>query len=145
MNKNVLIIGGLAILGVGAYIYFKIKAEPNEEDADTTTENPSTATGVPKVDKVLQVSNSTKNAQEAVTLAIQIFELKNKKKKYSNMSLNEFFKTKEGKNYPSFPPTLLEQGKENTLKDFDNELKILNNKIVALGYIEVNGSIAKLN
>jgi len=145
MNKNVLIIGGLAILGVGAYLYFKIKAEPNEEDADTPTINPETGMVVPKVDKVLQVSNSTKNAQEAVTLAIQIFELKNKKTKYSTMSPSEFLKTKEGKNYFSWNWKSVENGMENTLKDFDNELKILNNKIVALGYIEVNGSIAKLN
>ena len=49
MNKNVLIIGGLAILGVGAYLYFKIKAEPNEEDAGTsgtaTTPSGTTPTG----------------------------------------------------------------------------------------------------
>jgi hypothetical protein len=152
MNKTAIIIGSVALLGVGAYLYFKGKAKPNEETmgADTTgtgttTVNPSTGTVVPKVDEVLQVSNSTKNAQEAVTLASQIFELKNKKIKYSNMSLSEFFKTKEGKGYFSFNTRASEAFKEKVIKDFDNQLKILNDKIVALGYIEVNGSIAKLN
>jgi len=172
MNKTAIIIGSVALLGVGAYLYFKGKAKPNEETmgADTTgtgttgtgttgtgttgtgttgtgtaTVNPSTGTVVPKVDEVLQVSNSTKNAQEAVTLASQIFELKNKKSRYSNMSLSEFFKTKEGKGHFSFNTRASELFKEKVVKDFDNQLKILNDKIVALGYIEVNGSIAKLN
>ena len=153
MNKTAIIIGSVALLGVGAYLYFKGKAKPNEETmgADTTgtgttTVNPSTGTVVPKVDEVLQVSNSTKNAQEAVTLASQIFELKNKKSRYSNMSLSEFSKTKEGKeDFFKSSIRMLEMLKESAIKDFDAKLKILNDKIVALGYIEVNGSIAKLN
>jgi len=152
MNKTAIIIGSVALLGVGAYLYFKGKAKPNEETmgADTTgtgttTVNPSTGTVVPKVDEVLQVSNSTKNAQEAVTLASQIFELKNKKSRYSAMSISEFFRTPEGRGRFSLNPRTSELFKEKVLKDFDNELKILNDKIVALGYIEVNGSIAKLN
>ena len=169
MNKNVLIIGGsIAILGVGAYLYFKGKAKPDEETmgegetgtdttgtdttgtdttgTSTTTVNPSTGTVVPKVDEVLQVSNSTKNAQEAVTLASQIFELKNKKTKYSNMSLSEFSKTQEGKK-DFFQNNVLMLGtlRDMAIKDFDAKLKILTDKIVVLGYIEVNGSIAKLN
>jgi hypothetical protein len=152
MNKTVIIIGSVALLGVGAYLYFKGKGKPNEETigADTTgtgttNVNPSTGMVIPKVDEVTQVSNSTKNAQEAVTLASQIFELKNKKSRYSNMSLSEFFKTPEGRGHFSFNITASEAFKEKVVKDFDSELKILNDKIVALGFIEVNGSIAKLN
>jgi hypothetical protein len=183
MNKTVIIIGSVALLGVGAYLYFKGKAKPNEETmgtdttgtgttgtdttgtdttgtdttgtdttgtgttgTGTTTVNPSTGTVVPKVDEVLQVSNSTKNAQEAVTLASQIFELKNKKSKYANMSLSEFSKTKEGKeDFFKSSIGMLEMLKEGALKEFDRQLKILTDKIVVLGYIEVNGNIAKLN
>jgi len=44
MNKNVLIIGGsIAILGVGAYLYFKSKAKPNSENMGAET----TGAGVP--------------------------------------------------------------------------------------------------
>jgi hypothetical protein len=31
MNKTAIIIGSVALLGVGAYLYFKGKAKPNEE------------------------------------------------------------------------------------------------------------------
>jgi hypothetical protein len=151
MKKAIIIIGGLTVIGVGAYLYFKGKAKPNEEmmgEGETTTGTTGTGTTgtvVPKVNEVPQVSNSTKNAQEAVTLASQIFELKNKKTKYSNMSITEFFKTPEGKGRFSLNPALSETYRQKVLKDFDAQLKILTDKIVALGFIEVNGSIAKLN
>jgi hypothetical protein len=91
-------------------------------------------------------SNNTKNTQEAVTLASQIFELKNKKTRYFNMSISEFSKTKEGKeDFFKSNIGMLEMLKEGALKEFERQLKILNDKIVALGYVEVNGSIVKLN
>ena len=162
MKKAIVLIGGLTVIAVGAYLFFKSKK--TTVDTKSTDNLPNSGTGtlpnntigglpnntsttvIPKVDEVLEVSNTTKNAQEAVTLASQIFELKNKKTRYYNMSISEFSKTKEGKeDFFKSNIGMLEILKENALKEFDRQLKILNDKIVALGYVEVNGSIVKLN
>jgi hypothetical protein len=37
MNKTAIIIGSVALLAVGAYLYFKGKAKPNEETMETDT------------------------------------------------------------------------------------------------------------
>jgi LPXTG-motif cell wall-anchored protein len=158
MKNSVLYIVGATLLGGGAFLFLKNKKKKDlsklaeaEKLAGTTSGGATTGgttsggIAVSKINEVLQVPISTKNTQEAVTLASQIFELKNKKSRYSNMSLSEFFKTPEGKGHFSFNITASEAFKEKVVKDFDSELKILNDKIVALGFIEVNGSIAKLN
>jgi len=51
MNKTLIIIGSVALLGVGAYLYFKGKAKPNEETmgADTTGTD-TTGTGTTGTD-----------------------------------------------------------------------------------------------
>jgi hypothetical protein len=155
MNKSVIyIVGATVLVGGGAFLFLKNKkakdlsklADIQKESGTTLGGTTSSGIAVSRVDDVLQISNSTKNAQEAVTLASQIFELKNKKSKYTNMSLSEFSKTKEGKeDFFKSNIGMVETLKEVTLKEFDRQLKILTDKIVALGYVEVNGSIAKLN
>ena len=158
-NSILYIVGAIALLGGGAFLFLKNKKNKDKDklalaELQTATigvptptiVNPTTGAVVPKVDEVLPVSNSTKNAQEAVTLASQIFDLKNKKIRYSAMSIPEFSKTKEGsEDFFKNNLTMLKALKENALKSFDSQLKILNDKIVALGFVEVNGSIAKLN
>ena len=158
-NSILYIVGAVALLGGGAFLFLKNKKNKDKDklalaESQTattglptaTTVNPTTGAVVPKVDEVLPVSSSTKNAQEAVTLASQIFDLKNKKSRYSAMSISEFSKTKEGReDFFINSSSMLKALKENALKSFDSQLKILNDKIVALGYVEVNGSIAKLN
>jgi LPXTG-motif cell wall-anchored protein len=160
-NSILYIVGAVALLGGGAFLFLKNKKSKDASKlaelqtlttgagTPTTTPtivNPTTGAVVPKVDEVLPVSNSTKNAQEAVTLASQIFDLKNKKSRYSAMSIPEFSKTKEGsEDFFKNNLTTVKILKENALKSFDKQLKILNDKIVALGFVEVNGSIAKLN
>jgi len=156
-NSILYIVGAVALLGGGTFLFLKNKKAKDASkllDLQTattgagtpTTINPTTGAVVPKVDEVLPVSSSTKNAQEAVTLASQIFDLKNKKSRYSTMSISEFSKTKEGReDFFINNSAMLKALKENALKSFDKELKILNDKIVALGFVEVNGSIAKLN
>jgi len=70
MNKNVLIIGGsIAILGVGAYLYFKSKAKPNSENMGAETMGAgTTGTGVsmPPAGSVF----TTPEEVEAITLKI---------------------------------------------------------------------------
>ena len=158
-NSILYIVGAIALLGGGAFLFLKNKKNKDKDklalaELQTATigvptptiVNPTTGAVVPKVDEVLPVSNSTKNAQEAVTLASQIFDLKNKKIRYSAMSIPEFSKTKEGsEDFFKNNLTTVKILKENALKSFDKQLKILNDKIVALGFVEVNGSIAKLN
>ena len=158
-NSILYIVGAVVLLGGGAFLFLKNKKNKDKDklalaELQTATigvptptiVNPTTGAVVPKVDEVLPVSNSTKNAQEAVTLASQIFDLKNKKIRYSAMSIPEFSKTKEGsEDFFKNNLTMLKALKENALKSFDSQLKILNDKIVALGFVEVNGSIAKLN
>jgi LPXTG-motif cell wall-anchored protein len=160
-NSILYIVGAVALLGGGAFLFLKNKKAKDASkllDLQTattgagtptttpTTVNPTTGKVVPKVDEVLPVSSSTKNAQEAVNVASQIFDLKNKKTKYSIMSISEFSKTKEGReDFFINNSTMLKALKENVLKSINSQLNILNDRIVALGYVEVNGSIAKLN
>ena len=153
MKKGIFIVAGLLLVGGLGFLYMKNKnkallpSDTAETPATTpTTVNPTTGAVVPKVDEVLPVSSSTKNAQEAVNVASQIFDLKNKKTKYSIMSISEFSKTKEGReDFFINNNAMLKALKENVLKSINSQLNILNDRIVALGYVEVNGSIAKLN
>ena len=51
MNKTVIILGSVALLGVGAYLYFKGKAKTNEETIETDiTGTGTTATGTMATD-----------------------------------------------------------------------------------------------
>jgi LPXTG-motif cell wall-anchored protein len=158
MKNSLLYIVGATVLVGGAFLFLKNKKKKDllklaeaEKLAGATSSGTTTGgttsggIAVSKINEVLQVPISTKNTQEAVTLASQIFELKNKKNKYSNMSLSDFYKTPESKGHFSFGSAMGENLRQKVLKDFDNQLKILNDKIVTLGFIEVNGSIAKLN
>ena len=70
MNKNVLIIGGsIAILGVGAYLYFKGKAKPDEEtmgEGETGTSTTGTGTAMPPAGSVF----TTPEEVEAITVKV---------------------------------------------------------------------------
>jgi hypothetical protein len=101
MNKNVLILGGVAILGVGAYLYFKGKAKPNSETmgADTmgagTTGTGTTGTGtaMPPAGTVFttpeEVEAITVKVSTARDLTKTICDLK-KKFKITTDEMNDF-------------------------------------------------------
>ena len=97
MNKNVLIIGGsIAILGVGAYLYFKSKAKPNAENMGAETMGAgTTGTGVsmPPAGTVFttpeEVEAITVKVSTARDLTKTICDLK-KKFKITTDEMNDF-------------------------------------------------------
>ena len=156
MNKNIIyIVGAVALLGGGVFLFLRNKrAKDGLKLADlqsVTTGVPTTGASVPATNPstglpIPQIKDDTKNIEEAMQLASQIYLVKNKKIQYTLMPLSEFSKTAEGF-YGRFETNrlLLEKYKSDTIQSMQNELNNLTNQISKLGYMEVNGSIAKIN
>ena len=172
MNTKNIIFGSLAlvILGGGAYFFLKNKKSKDSSKlaeleklsqgvnigvatAGSTTGSTTTpdkvlgsAPVVPQVPTIPQTTADPKKIADAIILASEIADLKNKKTSYTIMTLSQFSSTKEGGNgFWSNSKSMLELLKKSAITDLDNKIKDLTNKIVALGYIEVNGSIVKVN
>ena len=157
----------LAVIGGGAYFFLKNKKSKDASklaDLQNAISTIGTTTGsttgstttpdkvlgsapvVPQVPTIPQTTADPKKIADAIILASEIADLKNKKTSYTIMSLANFSKTKEGGNgFWSNSKSMLELLKKSAITDLDNKIKDLTNKIVALGYIEVNGSIVKVN
>lgn len=162
MKKSVLyIVGAVALLGGGAFLFLRNKKSKDKNKlqeldklgattsggatsggATSTTPTTNPVTGLP----IAQIKDNTKNIEEATKLASQIYLVKNKKIQYTLMPLSEFSKTQEAY-YNRFETNrlMLEKIKSDTLQSMQNELNDLTNQISKLGYMEVNGSIAKIN
>jgi len=156
-NSVLYIVGAVVLLGGGAFLFMKNKNNKDKEklalaELQKLTGVPTTgASSTPKTNPITglpiaQIKDDTKNIEEATKLASQIYLVKNKKIQYTLMPLSEFSKTEEGF-YNRFETNrlLLEKYKSDTIQSMQNELNNLINQISKLGYIEVNGSIAKIN
>jgi hypothetical protein len=182
MNKKVIIISILGLIGVGAFFYFKPKSKENETDSsggalgstsgnsdlssNTTTSttssssapstqtstlsSPPTQTSVTINDVVLttpaQVVETAFKISEAKSIASQIFDLRNKKNRWANLSMRDYA-TESGKQFwigKRDGDKMLELLKNTSLAEIDNQIKALNNTLALLGYMEVNGSITKI-
>jgi hypothetical protein len=65
MNKTAIIIGSVALLGVGAYLYFKPKSEPKSESMGTdTTGTNTTGTNTTGIGGLSNTGTGTSNSNE---------------------------------------------------------------------------------
>ena len=90
MKKAVIIIGGLTVIGVGAYLFFKpkkvLKDSVNQLDTDTTTPVPPKGTQLTTPEQVEEVALKIVEARE---LAKRICELK-KQYNITNDNINDY-------------------------------------------------------
>jgi len=145
-NSILYIVGAVALLGGGAFLFLR-----NKKSKDTSKleelKNLTTNVGVVSPLKITEEvkKDNSKNIADAINLATDIADLKAKKVKYATMSDNDFSRTNEAQNgFWANNPSVLKQLREQTLTNISNNIKASNEKIVALGYMEVNGSISKI-
>ena len=169
MNKTAVIIGGVAFLGIGAYFYFKPKATvttgagsagtgaTGSAGTGTTgtgaTGTSSTGTGmtsVPPTGTVLytpeQVLMTAKIIADAKSLATQISDKRTKRSSYLVISLKDYGEA-SGNDFwiRNYNESMLKALKEQDIKRLEAEIKDLDEQLGKLGYMEVNGSITKIN
>jgi hypothetical protein len=158
MKKAIIIIGGLTVIGVGTYLFFKSKkitVDTKGMDTNGTstgipnTGTTSTSTGsttIPPTGTILttpeQVADTAKKIAEAKSLATQISDLRIKRNSYIAMSLNEFKKFFSNQTF--WNDTSAQSFKDNQIKILLTSIKTLDEKLGKLGYMEVNGSITKI-
>ena len=158
MNKTVVIIGSVLVLGVGAYFYFKPKktgttgtgtSGTGTSGADTTGSD-TTGTGttsVPPTGTTLstpaQVEDTAKKIAEARSLATKISDLRTKRNSYLVISLRDYA-TASGNEFWSTNNQMLEMLKKQEIKRLEEEIKNLDEQIGKLGFMEVNGSISRI-
>ena len=167
MNKTAVIIGGVAFLGIGAYFYFKPKATvttgagsagtgaTGSAGTGTTgtgaTGTSSTGTGmtsVPPTGTVLytpeQVLMTAKIIADAKSLATQISDKRTKRSSYLVISLKDYAVASDNKFWAN-NDQMLKILKDQDIKKLEAEIKDLDEQLGKLGYMEVNGSIVKIN
>ena len=167
MNKTAVIIGGVAFLGIGAYFYFKPKAtvttSAGSAGTGTTgsagtgttgtgaTGTSSTGTGmtsVPPTGTVLytpeQVLMTAKIIADAKSLATQISDKRTKRSSYLVISLKDYAVASDNKFWAN-NDQMLKMLKDQDIKKLEAEIKDLDEQLGKLGYMEVNGSIVKIN
>ena len=159
MNKTVVIIGGVLILGLGAYFYFKPKKTGTTGTGTSgtgttgteTTGAGTTGTGttsVPATGTTLstpaEVEDMAKKIAEARSLATQILDLRNKRSSTMAMSLNDFGRETGHLTNGFGAESALKFYKEQEIKRLEAEMKNLDEQLGKLGYMEVNGSITKI-
>lgn len=155
-TKKILIIGSVAVLGVGAYFYFKPKGKGNETNSlsggtsGSIPNNPATSSGttsVPPTGTTLttpeQVEETAKKIAEARSLATKIYDLKNKRNSYMTSSSRDFANSSNN-NFWSNNESMLKLLRQQQISLVEKEIKELDEKLALLGYAEVNGSITKI-
>ena len=164
MNKNVIIIGALSLIGVGAFLYFKPK-KTNQNIIPSTAGDlvaPSVNSVLPTPTNTLSVPPTQSNVtigevtlttpvqvvetalkiSEAKDIANRIFNIRNKINRYSNMNdLREWARETDTRwTWENELPLL----KKNYLSNLGKGIKELDKNLALLGYVEVNGSIQKI-
>jgi hypothetical protein len=168
MNKNVIIIGALSLIGVGAFLYFKPKktnqniipstagdlvAPSGNSVLPTPTPTPTSTLSVPPTQSnvtigevtlttPVQVVETALKISEAKDIANRIFGIRNKINRYSNMKdLREWAREADVNwTWENELPLL----KKNYLSNLGKGIKELDKNLALLGYVEVNGSIQKI-
>jgi len=152
MKKSVLyIVGAVALIGVGAIVFLKKK---NNKDKDKLAELQNLTTNVGlgskssdavTKDNSKDILESAKKIAEARSLATQISDLRNKRNSTISMSLNDFARETGHLSNGFGAESALKFYKDQEIKDLDQKIKNLDEQIGKLGYMEVNGSITKIN
>ena len=155
-TKKILIVGAVAVLGVGAYFYFKPKSKGNETNSlsggtsGSIPNNPATSSGttsVPPTGTTLttpeQVEETAKKIAEARSLATKIYDLKNKRNSYMTSSSKDFANSSNNTFWLN-NERMLKMIKDQKIAGLEKEIKDLDEKLALLGYAEVNGSITRI-
>jgi cytoskeletal protein RodZ len=136
MNKNVIIIGALSLIGVGAFLYFKPK-KTNQNIIPSTAGDlvaPSVNSVLPTPTSTLSVPPTQSNVtigEVTLTTPVQVVETALKiseAKDIANRILDARNKRKNS----------------NHKGAIDKIIKELDKNLALLGYVEVNGSIQKI-
>ena len=150
MNKTVIIIGSIALLGVGAFLYFKPKAKDASSAGLSTNVAPDSetlpTTSVPPTGTVLetpaQVAETAQKIAEARVLASKITELRKQRNVLLSRPLSDFgigTSSLFGTNN-----TVMTAIKNNQVAGIDKKIRELEISLSKLGYTEANGNLVKI-
>lgn len=139
-TKRILIIGGVAVLGIGAYLYFRPK---NTKGIDSSIlENPSSGINVPPKGTTLstpeEVADTAQKIQDAKGLAKKIYDLRIKRDKLKSNPRQSF---PIGK---IINTNALLTVANSQIKKIDQEIADIEKVLNSLGYTELNGNIVKI-
>ena len=143
MNKKVIIVAVLGLVGVGAYFYFKDKSKTNKILAGQTSDNSLT---VPPKGTVLS------NPEEVIDLAKKITDAKGLARNINSLRLEKESMLSNPKRFfrGKVPSIILNNKKvldskiEKRVIDFDQQINSFESLIKNLGYKEVNGNAVKI-
>ena len=146
MKKNAVLIGGaLALLGVGAYMFFKNKNKTSTGSGTSTSEATTTSTTntpLSSVSSVEQIVDLAKNIEEGRNLASSI---KSNRDKIAELQ-NKIAQTKNTGAISTFGfsiPELTIMGYKNEIQQLQSKLDSETAKLKELGFTELNGSPIK--
>jgi LPXTG-motif cell wall-anchored protein len=129
MNKNVILIGGaVALLGAGAFLYFKNKKKPNgAKDSSKTL-------AMSELAKAEESAESVKIKQDIKDLATSI-----KAKRDATIVLQSQMKPNN-----FLPNIAFNSAISNNIINIQNAINVDVAKLKELGYTELNGSAVKI-
>jgi hypothetical protein len=143
MNKKVIIVAVLGLVGVGAYFYFKDKSKTNKILASQTSDN---SLNVPPKNTVLS------NPDEVVELAKKITDAKGLARNINALRLEKeemisnpkkFFIGK-GLGVKINNKAYLDSKIQRRVVDFDQQINSFESLIKNLGFKEVNGNAVQI-
>lgn len=141
MNKRVIIISVVGLVGVGAYFYFnsKLKTTTVSTGQETKNQNEDSLISVPSKGEVLSTPEEVLEMAQKITdakgLASKLYLLRIERAKLVS------YPTKSGISFLNSSIKLINDKK---IKDLDQQIKDLEKLINALGYTELNGNIVKI-
>jgi hypothetical protein len=145
MDKKAVIIGGIVVLGLGAYFYFKPKKTDNLGTGTSVGgfTNPNSQISVPPTGEVItspeEVEKIAQKIADAKALAIKIDNLKTERRQIALAPTtgSAFFGGIGGESTQNFIRSV-------RTKELDTQIADLEKLITDLGYAEVNGKITKI-
>ena len=145
MDKKYVIIGGLVVLGLGAYFYFKPKKTDNLGTGTSVGgfTNPNSQISVPPTGEVItspeEVEKIAQKIADAKALAIKIDALKTERRQIALQPSGQggVFGGIGGERVQ----ILIRSART---KELDTQIADLEKLITDLGYAEVNGKITKI-
>ncbi len=143
MNKKVIIVAVLGLVGVGAYFYFKDKSKTNKILASQTSDN---SLSVPPKGTVLS------NPEEVVDLVKKITDAKGLAKNINSLRLEkEDMISNPRKFFIGKVPRIMLNNKDylgskiqRRIEDFDSKINSFESLIKNLGFKEVNGNAVQI-
>jgi len=143
MNKKVIIVAVLGLVGVGAYFYFKDKSKTNKILASKTSDN---SLNVPPKNTVLsnpdEVVELAKKITDAKGLARNINSLRLEKE--SMLSNPKKFFIGKGLGVMINDKAYLDSKIQRRVVDFDQQINSFESLIKNLGFKEVNGNAVQI-